>query len=479
MSGFEQYEDYDMIGLADLVRRKEVSAGEVLEAAIARAEARNPALNAIVIELFDYGRQAVADGLADGPLAGAPYLIKDLGAAIAGVPTTGGSHFMADVVPTEDSETVKRLKAAGVAIFGKTNTCEFGMSITCEPQFYGATKNPWDAELTPGGSSGGAASAVAARILPAAHASDGFGSIRVPASCCGLVGLKPTRGRNSFAPALGERIGGTVAEHTVSLTVRDHAAILDATGAQPAGGDPYYAPPPARPFLDEVGADPGQLHIAFTYGGATGAKTDDDHRRVLDETVGALEGMGHVVEEADPPISNEESQEIFRTLMASNAAQIVRSHPTKGRMPEEGEVERVVAATARKGETVFGHDVFMTQARMHAMGRRMAAFHNIYDVLLTPGLGHLPPKLGWIDMMLDDADEYWDRVAAFSPFTVWFNQTGQPAISMPVGHTDGGFPVSVQAVARYADEATLFRLSAQLEQAMPWISRRPSDLNSV
>ena len=475
MSGFEQYDDYDAIGLADLVRRREVTPEEVLEAAISRAQARNPALNAIVMELYDFGRAAIAAGLPDGPLTGAPYLIKDLGAAMAGIATTGGSRFMADVVPAEDSETVKRLKAAGLAIFGKTNTCEFGMSITCEPQFYGPTKNPWDPELTPGGSSGGAASAVAARIVPAAHASDGFGSIRVPASCCGLVGMKPSRGRNSFAPSLGERIGGTVAEHTVSRTVRDHAAILDATGA-PAEGDPYFAPPPVRPFLEEVGADPGQLRIAYTYGGTTEAKTDADHRRVLDQTVAVLGGLGHRVEEADPPISNDESQDIFRTLMAANAAQIIRSHPTKGRLPEEGEIERVVAATAEKGMTVLGHDVFMTQARMHAMGRRMAAFHRDYDVLLTPGLGHLPPKLGWIDMMLDDADEYWDRVAAFSPFTVWFNQTGQPAISLPMGQTETGFPVSVQAVARYADEATLFRLSAQLEHAKPWIDRQPKGL---
>ena len=193
-----------------------------------------------------------------------------------------------------------------------------------------------------------------------------------------------------------------------------------------------------------------------------------------------LEDLGHSVEEADPPISHDESQDIFRTLMAANAAQIIRSHPTKGRLPEEGEVERVVAATAEKGLSVFGHDVFTAQARMHAQGRRMAAFHETYDVLLTPGLGHLPPKLGWIDMMLADADEYWDRVAAFSPFTVWFNQTGQPAVSLPVGQTvgeqGGGFPVSVQAAARFADEATLFRLSAQLEQAMPWRDRRPDGL---
>ena len=477
MSGFAEYEDYDAMGLAQLVADGAVTAAEVLDAAIARAEARTPALNAIVLPLYDHGRAAAAGDLPAGPLAGAPYLLKDLGAALAGTPTTGGSRFMADVVPGADSETVVRLKAAGMVLFGKTNTCEFGMSITCEPQFRGPTKNPWDATLAPGGSSGGAASAVAARIVPAAHASDGFGSIRVPASCCGLVGLKPTRGRNSFAPALGERTGGTVAEHCVSISVRDSAAILDAT-AGPAPGDPYYAPPPPRPFLDEIGTAPGILRIAFTYGGATGATTDAEHRRVLDETVAVLAGLGHVLEEVDPPISNDEMQDVFRTLMASNAAQTIRSHPTKGRLPEPGEVERVVALTAERGERVTGYEVFMAQARMHAAARRMAAFHDEWDILLTPGLGHMPPKLGWIDMMLDDADEYWDRVAAFSPFTVWFNETGQPAITLPVGVTQTGFPVSVHAVAPFADEATLFRLSAQLEAAMPWAQRKPPGLTA-
>jgi amidase len=478
MSSFSEYESYDAIGLAELIATRDVTAVEVLEAAIARCEVRNPALNAVVLELYAHGREMAASDLPAGPLAGAPYLIKDLGAAIAGTPTTGGSKFMTDVVPDADSETVKRLKNAGMAIFGKTNTCEFGMSITCEPQLYGPTKNPWNDDVTPGGSSGGAASAVAARILPAAHASDGFGSIRVPASCCGLVGMKPTRGRNSFSPGLGERMGGIVAEHTVSISVRDHAAILDAT-AGPAPGDPYFAPPPDRPFLDEVSTDPGKMRIAFSYGGATGAECDGEHRRVLDETLNVLVNLGHDVEETDPPIVNDEMQDVFRTLMASNAAQTIRLHPTKGRLPQEGEVERVVAATAAKGEAVSGYDVFLAQGQMHAVGRRMATFHETYDVLMTPGLGHMPPRLGWLDMMMEDADEYWDRVAAFSPYTVWFNLTGQPAISLPVGATAEGFPVSVQVVARFADEASLFRLSGQLETAMPWRDRRPEGLPAV
>jgi|TARA_B100000029_G_scaffold456202_1_gene484018 amidase len=472
VKNFEQYEDYDALGLAEILRKGEVTPTEVLEAAIDRSEKLNPGLNAIILDLHKMAHKTISKGLPEGILSGVPYLIKDLGATLAGTPTTGGSRFMKDVIPDQDSETVKRLIDAGFVIFGKSNTCEFGMSITCEPQLYGPTKNPWDESVTPGGSSGGAAAAVASRIVPAAHASDGFGSIRVPASCCGLVGLKPTRGRNSFSPFLGERIGGTVAEHAVSRTVRDQAVVLDITGSFPALGDPYYAPPPCRPFLEEVSADPGNLKIAYSYGGKTGAKTDIDHKTILDQTVTTLIDLGHQLEEVDPPISNEESQEIFRDLMAANAAQIIRSHPG-GRLPEVGEVENVVAATAQMGEKILGHDIFLRQAQMHAMGRRMAQFHKEYDLLLTPGLGHLPPKLGWIDMMLDNATEYWDRVADFSPFTVWFNQTGQPAISLPIGQTESGFPVSVQLVSRFADEATLFRVSAQLEDVYAWHKRKP------
>ena len=263
MSGFAEYEHYDALGLADLVRRRQVSADELLDAAIARVENRNPSVNAVVMKLYDYGRQAIKAGLPDGPLTGVPFLVKDLSAALAGVPTTRASKFFADAVPAEDSEQVKRLKRAGLVIFGKTNTCELGLSLTCEPQFHGATRNPWDLTRISGGSSGGAAAAVGARMLPAAHGSDGFGSIRAPAACCGLVGLKPTRGRNTMAPYLGEGLGGLSTEHALTLSVRDSAALLDATAGLGAG-DPYTVPPPARPFLQECGAHPGRLRIAFT-----------------------------------------------------------------------------------------------------------------------------------------------------------------------------------------------------------------------
>ena len=230
MSAFAEYEEYDALGLAGLVRRKEVTPLELLEAAIERVEARNPAINAVTMKLYDFGRKAIIDGLPDGPFRGVPFLMKDLTSPIAGVRMTRGSKFFADTPPAStDSEHVKRLKRAGLVIFGRTNTCELGLSLTCEPQLHGPTRNPWNVAHISGGSSGGAAAAVAARMLPVAHASDGFGSIRAPAACCGLVGLKPTRSRNTFAPYAGEGLGGVSTEHAVSLSVRDSAALLDAT----------------------------------------------------------------------------------------------------------------------------------------------------------------------------------------------------------------------------------------------------------
>src|SRR5215813_8661411 len=264
VSGFGDYERYDALGLADLVRRKAVSPEDLLDAEIERVEARNPAVNAVVMPLYDYGRKAIADGLPDGSFHGVPFLLKDLGGWLAGVRVTRGSRFFADAPEAvADSEHVRRLKRAGLVIFGRTNSCELGLSLTCEPALYGSTKNPWDTTRISGGSSGGAAAAVGARMVPIAHASDGFGSIRAPAACCGLVGLKPTRARNTMAPYSGEGLGGLSTEHAVTLTVRDCAALLDATrGAGP--GDPYTAPAPARPFLSEVGAPVGRLRIAWT-----------------------------------------------------------------------------------------------------------------------------------------------------------------------------------------------------------------------
>ena len=474
MSRFAEYEQYDALGLAELVRRNEVTPHDLLEAAIERVEARNPAVNAVMMKLYDYGRQAIAGGLPDGPFRGVPYLMKDLTSSVAGVRMTRGSRFFADTPPAAaDSEHVKRLKRAGLVIFGRTNTCELGLSLTCEPQLYGPTCNPWDVTRISGGSSGGAAAAVGARMLPIAHASDGFGSIRAPAACCGVVGLKPTRSRNTFAPFMGEGIGGLSTEHAVSLSVRDSAALLDAT-CGPGPGDPYVAPPPAGPYLKETGADPGKLRIAWTAATPNGAKVEADALRVLAETVALCADLGHHVEERNPEVEGAAVVPTFLTLVSATMVVNLASHPTAGRPAREGEVERITWLTAKLGESASAADYLRATQTAHRLGRQMAAFHSEWDVLLTPGLATLPPKLGWIDMMMDDLQEYWRRVFALSPFTVWFNITGQPALMLPIGQSPGGLPVGVQLVARYGDEATLFRLGAQLEAARPWFGRKPA-----
>lgn len=471
MEPFPEYENYDALGLAELVRNGEVTATELLDAAIARAEMRNPTVNAIVDKLYDHGRDTVAAGLPDGPFTGVPYLLKDIGGVLGGYVQTRGSRFFDDLVPPEDSVIVKRGKRAGLVIFGKTNTPELGLSLTCEPQLFGPSRNPWDLERTPGGSSGGSSAAVAAYIVPMASGGDGFGSIRAPASCCGLVGLKPTRARNTQDPYSGEGNAGQTTEHALTRSVRDSAALLDAT-AGPGSGDPYVAPPPARPFLDEVGADPGRLCIAMTSRAPNGAPVESQVLDVFESAARLLRDLGHDVEEADPDIDRESVIPTFRTISAANVAATLRSHPA-GKKAGPSNVERVTAAAAKLGEEMSGADYVQATQAAHRLGRRMAAFHQSYDVLLTPALGTLPPRLGWIDMMLEDADEYWNRVFSFSPFTVWFNITGQPGITLPMGVSETGLPISVQLVAPYGDEATLIRLAAQLETARPWTDRRP------
>jgi amidase len=473
VKAFADYERYDALGLAGLVKSGKVLPAELLEAAIERVEARNGAVNAVTMKLYDYGRKAIADGLPDGPFTGVPFLLKDLTASLAGVRTTRGSKFFADAPPpAADSLHVTRLKKAGLVIFGRTNTCELGLSLTCEPQLYGPTKSPWDLTRISGGSSGGAAASVGARMLPMAHASDGFGSIRAPAACCGIVGLKPTRGRNTMAPYIGEGLGGCSTEHAVTLTVRDTAALLDATaGAGP--GDPYVAPAPARPFLAEVQAERRPLRIAYTTAAPNGAPVETEYLKALAETVVFCKDLGHKVEEADPDIDRATVVPTFLTFAAANMVVNLASHPTAGRPARKGEVENVSWGTAQRGEKIAAADYVRATQTAHKLGRQMADFHEGYDVLLTPGLGTLPPKLGWIDMMLEDVDEYWRRVFTFSPFTVWFNLTGQPALMLPLGRTASGFPVAVQLAGRYSEEGTILSLGAQLEKARPWFEKKP------
>jgi amidase len=473
VANFAEYELYDGLGLAELVRQGQVSPDELLDAAIERVEARNGAVNAVISRLDDRARQAIAAGLPDGPFRGVPFLLKDLVGWLAGDRVTQGSRFFADTPPAAESSVhVSRLQAAGLVIFGRTNSCELGLSLTCEPREYGPTRSPWDTNRISGGSSGGAAASVGARMLPMAHGSDGFGSIRAPAACCGLVGLKPTRARNTQLPYAGERLGGCSVEHAVTLSVRDTAALLDATSG-PEPGDPYAAPPPGRPFLSEAGANPGRLRIAFTSKAPNGAPVAPEYLATLQETAKLCADLGHHVEEADPAVDGELVVPTFLTLAAVNTVVNLASHPTKGRPAQQGEVENVTFNTGKLGEQTTAADYVRATQTMHRLGRQMAAFHRQYDLLLTPGLGTLPPPIGWIDMMMDDVHEYWRRVFTFSPFTVWFNLTGQPAMMLPIGRSETGFPIAVQLVAPFGDEATLFRLGSQLEAARPWFDRRP------
>lgn len=466
------YESHDGLALAALVRAGEVSAHEVLEAALSRIDARNPALNAVVERLDDAARAAVAAGLPPGPFQGVPFLVKQLVAAVAGTATTAGSRLCADAVAAADSEVVVRLRRAGLVIVGKTATSEFGLSPATESLLYGVTRNPWGADVSPGGSSGGAAAAVAAGLVPLAHASDGGGSIRIPASCCGLFGLKPTRARSTAGPEGGEGLAGLAHQHVVSRSVRDSAALLDAI-AGPMPGDPYAAAPPPRPFLDEVARDPGRLRIAFSAVAPNGAVVDAACRDAVQDAARLCETLGHTVEEAAPAFDAESVARGFETVFAVHTlANIERA--AGGAMPDEELVEPLTRALAQRGQAVGASAYVRTLHALHRQSRHIADFLERYDVWLTPTLAQTPRPPGWFDIRSGDVDAWLARLQAFLPFTYLFNVTGQPAASVPLHWTPDGVPIGCQIAARYGQEGLLLRLAAQLEQARPWFRRRPA-----
>jgi amidase len=474
MAVFAEYDRYDALGLAQLVRDKEVSAAELLEAAIARVEAGNPRVNAIVHKLYDRARDAVAAGLPRGPFTGVPFMLKDLGAFQKGVPCSFGSRIFDGFIAPVDATITERYQAAGLVVLARTATPEFGLNASTEPALHGPTRNPWDPTRSAGGSSGGAAAAVASRMLPAAHASDGGGSIRIPAACCGLFGLKPTRARNPSGPLVGEGWSGMSVGHAVTISVRDSAALLDAThGAAP--GDPYPAPPVARPFLQEVGADPGKLRIALVTVPPDGTQVHADCVAAAERAARLCGELGHVVEPATlpavPPIFGGATGVIISANLRNTLEQRGRA---LGREPGPQDVERVTWQMAELGRRHTASEYAAAVQTIHGIGRTVAAFFARYDVLITPTLAQPPVPLGHLDMMLDDLDTYTERLAAFMPFTPLFNITGQPAASLPLHWNADGLPVGVQFAGRFGDEATLFRLASQLEAAAPWRDRRPA-----
>jgi amidase len=494
-STFAEYDRYDGLGLAELVKRGDVSARELALTAIERIDALNPQLNAVIHKLYDDGLKAADAPPGDGPFAGVPFLLKDLLSWYAGAPIRSGSRILDGFIAPHDSEIVRRYKRSGVVILGKTNTPEFGLTPFTEPELFGPTRNPWDLTRTSGGSSGGSAAAVAAGMVPLAGGGDGGGSIRIPASCCGLFGLKPTRGRTPTGPIEGELWEGAAIEHVITRSVRDSAAMLDSiTG--PEAGEPYSIAPPARPFLDEVTRDPGRLRIAFTDRPLLGQFMDPECRVALDDTVKLLESLGHTVVEASPPVEREEFLRAFLLMVCGQAAaDLVDAEAATGHRASPANVEISTWSLALLGRSYSAGA--MAHARRHlersarAVGRWFDG--DEFDVLVTPTLttppftiGALQPPAhelaamnvlgrlhaGGVMRLAGALEKAAKRVFDWIACPPLFNVTGQPAMSLPLAWSASGLPIGIHFAGRFGDEPTLFRLAGQLETARPWFSRR-------
>ncbi|HEX7355434.1 MAG TPA: amidase family protein [Mycobacteriales bacterium] len=463
----------DATAQADLVRSGQVSAAELVDAAIERIERLNPTLNAVIHPLFDRARDQVKAGLGDGPFAGVPFLLKDFAAELAGTPFHEGTSLAGDYVSTTTQLLTERFLAAGFVVCGKTNTPEFAILPTTEPRRYGASRNPWDTGRTTGGSSGGSAAAVAAGMVPVAHANDGGGSIRIPASCCGLVGLKPTRGRVSMAPQYGDVMSGLVAEHVVTRSVRDSAAVLDIVAA-PVPGEPYVAPAPRGPsFLAATRSAPGRLRIGLVTDSPNGAPVDPACVAAARDAAELCESLGHLVEPATLDGAADVVPHFINVWAAGNAWIMADWEARIGRAATEADVEPLTWALVEMGRGLSSPQYLTALQELQRASRVMAAQLTDLDVLLTPTLAEPPPPLGTFDSPPGSPLDGLFRAASFVPFTPPFNVSGQPAISLPLHWSDAGLPIGVQVAGRYGDEETLLSLAAQLEQARPWSERRP------
>ena len=469
-----EYAGFDALALAELVRRYEVSPLELAEAAIERIERHNPALNAVTFKAYDQALTAARGPLPDGPFAGVPFLIKDIELPVAGWPMTNGSAFLKGYVSPDDCELTRRYRGAGLNFLGKTNTPEFGIPATTEGRHLGVCRNPWDPGFSTGGSSGGAAAAVASGMVPMAHASDGLGSIRTPASQCGLVGLKPTQNRNPGGPDDSGRAHGLVVDHVLTRTVRDCAAMLDWTG-RPEDDAPYGAPAKARPYLDELATPPGQLKIAFSTDTPRKLAPHPDVQAVFDRTVKDLEALGHTL--IDTPNLGIDWRRMYRAQSAVGAAMFVSGiaewAKVLGRDPREDDLEPLAWASYRRGQSLSAADVGAGIRNLRLAAREVLQLWRGFDVLLTPVALTPPPPIGYLDPMTVEPREYDRRQGEIFLYPPPANITGQPSMSLPLGMSDAGLPIGMLFTARFADEATLFRLASQIEAAFPWINRRP------
>ncbi|GAB4343348.1 MAG: amidase [Candidatus Abyssubacteria bacterium] len=470
----DEFAHLDATAQAELVRTKQVTPIELVDSAIERIERLNPKLNAVVTPMFEQARDAAKGKLPNGPFKGVPFLLKDLGAFCAGVRQTCGTAFLKDYVPDHDTELVIRQKRTGLITLGKTNTPEIGILPTTEPRLFGPCRNPWNTNHSTGGSSGGSAAAVASGMVPFAHANDGGGSIRIPASCCGLFGLKPTRARNPLGPDLGDMMAGFVAEHAVTRSVRDSAALLDATSG-PDVGDPYWAPPKKRPFLKEVGADPGKLRIAFTTQSPLGGEIHADCVEAVRDAARLCADLGHELVEAAPSVDAAMVNQAFTVIFSAGGtgAMIEGMAFITGKEPTPDQFEPLTWALYEMSRQHSAITYALSITLLQQASRQIARFMLEYDAWLTPTLAEPPAPLGAFDSPPDNPLQGLFRAAEYVPFTPICNFTGQPAMSVPLYWNAAGLPVGAHFIGRFGDEATLFRLAAQLEQARPWIHRRP------
>lgn len=491
----DNYQQFDAVALAQLVAQGEVSPLELLENARALAEKINPTINAIVQPLYEEGRKMASQLPEEGALRGVPFLVKDLSLSWAGTPMRSGSKGYLHYVSEQDSYYIERCKKAGLVLFGKTNTPELGLTPFTEPTLFGPARNPWNTKHSPGGSSGGSAAAVAAGIVPAATASDGGGSIRIPASCCGLFGIKPSRGRVSLGPMFGQSWGGAVAEGTVTRSVRDSAVLLDLLqGYSP--GDPFQVQAPARPYAEEVSREPGKLRIAFsTRHPYSSQSVDVECVRAVEKTARSLQTLGHEITEVPLPYGPEVFKDLFFPMVVSETASTLRlMGDWMGRPVKTSDVELNTWLLAQLGDVFSGADYAHALFLWNGLSRSMAAFHEQYDLFLTPVLAKPPITIGELQNTTQEnlslkllqktggyrflkgskiIDDLIERTFSYIPYTAIANMTGQPSMSVPMHWTDTGLPVGVMFTGRMGEEGLLFRLAAQLESEHPWFNKRP------
>ena len=462
-----EYFSYDALGLAELVRTKQISSIELLDVAIALTEKLDPKLNAVPIKHFELARENLKNNTDSGIFNGVPFLLKDLNNYLKGTVTSGGSRVLENITADHTSELVKRTLDSGLNIFGKTNSPELGLTVTTEPVLYGPTRNPWDLDRSSGGSSGGASSAVAAGIIPMAQASDGGGSIRIPASCCGLFGLKPTRARTPLGPVSLEGWGGQSIFHCVSVSVRDSAALLDVTSG-PEKGAPYRSAYQEKSFLEQINIEPGNLKIGYL--NDSSISVDEDVKEVMNSTIDLCQKLGHSVESTKINFSSEEISLAIITIISSNVSYAVKSQSDQtGREVSNEYFENVTLQMAENGNNFSASDYVNAIKINHRLGQELEKMFDQYDVLLSPVLASPPVKIGTIDMNTNDMKTYVERLTKYSPFTGIFNQSGQPSMSVPLFRTKDNLPVGSMFSAAFGNENLLFSLAGQLEQAQPWV----------